>query len=106
MKNAYRHGELLFVEVQEVPQEAKAVRRKNIIKGSHGNAHSITSGVLYDYAGDDFVIGYLKTNNTKLLHKEHGSGEGTLKEAELPNGIYEIRKQVEFINEEMKQVID
>jgi hypothetical protein len=104
----YRHGEIGFLDIKELPKNLKDSQTKIIINGSHGNSHSIDNGTLYLKNANEYVIGYLVAKNTNLLHSEHGvKVKGNKKRvAKLPNGIYEIIKQNEIINNELKQVID
>ena len=64
--------------------------------GSNNNPHSIDNGIVYFKKVDDFVFGYLAAKDTKLQHKEHGKGKGEIKIAKINDGIYELRRQVEF----------
>ena len=111
MKNkikVYRHGEIAFIEIAKLPEGPVKSESKVIIEGSHKNSHSINQGEIYFKKVNDFVFGYLVAKNTKLLHPEHGKiikGQ-ELRESSIPNGVYELRKQQEFINSEMKPVID
>ncbi len=102
---AYRHGDIAFVAIAEIPKDAKVKKTNVIIElGSGGNPHTFKGGKLYEGSGE-FVIGYFEAKNTTLFHKEHGEGKG-LKEAKLPDGFYEIRKQVENTHAGMRPVID
>lgn len=106
MKNAIRHGDLLLVEINKLPKGLKEATTDTLLIGSGGNAHTFNNGTFHQTEGDDFIIGYLKAKDTTLFHKEHGEGTGSLKEAKIPDGLYELRRQVEFTNEGMKPVID
>jgi len=107
MKN-YRHGDLALVGINKLPKGLKLNKSKILMTGSHGHNHTFDNGKFYKNEGDDFVFGYLVSNNTKLYHPEHGKKVklNTLLEAKINDGIYELRKQVEYTNEGMKQVID
>ena len=107
-KQVYRHGEIAFVRIDKLPEGLKKSDSKDIIKGQTGNSHSITTGDLYFQNSGQYVFGYLEAKNTILLHDEHGSvvKEGKKRQAYLPDGIYELRKQQEFINNELQPVID
>ena len=104
----YRHGEIGFLRISKLPEKLEESKTKIIVSGSHGNSHSIDNGKLYLKNVDTYIIGYLVAKNTSLLHKEHGEKTKGSKmlSAKLPDGIYEIRKQNEIINNELKQVID
>lgn len=107
-KQVYRHGEIALVKIDKLPEGLKNSESKVLIEGSHGNSHSISSGQIYFKQVDNFIFGYLVAKNTKLLHTEHGEikGRKTLREADIADGVYELRKQQEFINNELKPVID
>lgn len=102
-KKAYRHGELLFVALDQLPTELPKKAKTNIIaSGSHGNDHTVTGAGLYLQSDGEYVIGYLYAKkNNKLYHPEH-SPDG----CSLPVGFYEIRTQMEHTHEGMKEVID
>ncbi len=102
---AYRHGELLFVEIDKIPDGLKEAIGNIIITGSNNNPHTFKGGKLY-LKDDNYIIGYLVAKNTTLFHLEHGNGTGKLKEAKLSDNNYKILRQWEFINKEMIPIID
>jgi len=105
-KQAYRHGELLFVETEKIPQEAKLKKTDILLIGSGSNPHTFKGGKFYEL-NKDVVFGYFEAKNTKLYHLQHGVKKvGKLKESKLSDGIYELRKGQEFVNSEMKPIID
>ena len=108
MEKVYRHGEILFRKIfkKDLPKNLKETKQKEFLKGSHGNPHTFDNGHLYLINKGEFIFGYFIADNTNLFHKEHGNGKGKLKKAKLPNGVYELRKQIEYINDKMKPVID
>ena len=106
MKKAYRHGEIAFVEIDKFPDNMKVSESKEFLRGSHGNPHKYDNGEFYPKVEDDFVFGYFKAKNTTLFHVEHGKGTNKLKKAKLKNGVYQLRRQNEIVNDELKKVID
>ena len=98
---AYRHGEMVFVETNKIPEGIPESKTNVFAKGNTGNNHTFRGGNIYLKDNGQFIKGYFKAKNTKLFHPEH-SPEG----ASLPDGVYELRKQSEFINGELKQVVD
>jgi hypothetical protein len=106
MKKAYRHGEIALIAIDKLPDNLKPSESKILMEGSHGNNHSFDSGVFYPHKDGIYIFGYLKAENTNLLHTEHGEGKKQLKTAKIPDGFYELRKQNEVVNNELKQVID
>ena len=101
----FRHGEICFEKVKVIPKLDKSVT-KELLKGSHGNSHLFDGGEFYPEKRDDFIFGYFKAKNTILLHIDHGIGKGELKKTKLPDGNYRLRRQVEWINEQLRQVED
>jgi len=99
--NIVRHGDLILKQIKELPQDLKETKTKILLKGSHEHNHSIDKGKVYLKNVDKFVFGYLVAEDTKLFHDEHSP-----KGAELENGIYELRRQVEYTHAGMKQVVD
>ncbi len=102
----YRHGEVGFVKISKLPTGLKEAKTTEIVRGSHGNSHTFKGGKIYFKNVNDFIFGYFKSKDTKLYHPEHGKGKGNLKVAKLPNGIYELRKQHEYLPEGFKPVQD
>lgn len=103
MTKIYRHGDVGFVAVEKLPKELKASKSNVILEGgSGGNTHSFQGGIFYPKVEGEHIIGYFKAKGSKLFHPEH-SPKG---EAVLPDGVYEVRRQVEFTHDGMRQVID
>jgi hypothetical protein len=95
MTKAFRHGEISFIKISDLPEGLKQEKSKVIMQGSHNNSHSFDNGKLYFKKVYAYVFGYFIAKNTTLFHPDHGKGKG-LKKSKLPNGIYELRKQQEF----------
>lgn len=95
----YRHGDLLLIKVEEVPQGAKRTRGKILAEGeATGHAHRLEGpGTLY------LKDGQLTLRNTKptaVVHEEHAR-------IDLPPGTYEVRRQREYQPGELpRQVVD
>jgi len=107
MTQAYRHGEIAFEVIKELPAGLIKEDSKEFLKGSHGHDHTFDKGELYYKEEDENIFGYFVAKNTKLYHEEHGDKKvGKLKEAKLPNGIYRLRRSVEVVNDQLKQIID
>ena len=100
-RKCYRHGEIAFVAIDKLPEDLEKTNQKEFLKGSHGHTHSFDNGELFLKKEDEFIFGYFVAKNTKLYHKEH-SPNG----CELPDSLYQLRVQNEYINDELKQVID
>ena len=80
--------------------------------GNNGNNHAFDTGKLYitkkieELKEDEFVFGYLVASKTTLLHPDHGKGKDGSRKCKIPDGVYELRKQVEYLHDGMKPVID
>jgi hypothetical protein len=102
-KQAYRHGEICLLKINKLPKGLKVSDSKIIVKGSHGNDHSINNGKIYFKKDGDYIIGYLVAKNTNLIHAEHKDKSG---KAKIKDGIYQILKQQEFTPDGLKPVVD
>ncbi len=106
-KEAYRHGEIALVKIDKLPEGLKPSNSKILMTGSHGNNHSFDKGLFYPKIEGDYIFGYLEAKSTTLLHMDHGHGEEEkIKKANLPDGIYELRKQHEHTPQGLQPVID
>ena len=102
MIKCWRHGEICMEKIKTIPK-LKETQSKEFLIGSHGNPHTLDNGNLYLKKEDDFIFGYFKAKNTTLFHKEHQEKN---RDAKLPDGNYRLRRQVEWINNELKIVED
>jgi hypothetical protein len=89
-KQAWRHGEIIGVLINKLPDGLELSKSKVIMVGSHSNSHTIDKGELYFKKEGDYVFGYLVAKNTTLLHPEHGDKNGR---AKIADGIYKLIKQ-------------
>jgi hypothetical protein len=101
MKKIYSHGEISFITIDKLPEGLEETKTNVFAKGNTGNSHTFEGGKIYLKNNGQFIIGYFEAHNTKLYHDEH-SPEG----AELPDGVYEIRRQNEYTPEGLVPVID
>ena len=108
MSKVYRHGDLALVKIEKLPSGLTAESSNVLMEGSHGNPHKVENGVVYRKNVDQFVFGYLVAKKgCTLLHVDHGDKKrGSVKTASLPEGVYELRRQVEKTHTGMKPVID
>lgn len=102
MKQAYRHGEVLLLKIDKLPDGLTKSNTNVFMVGSHGHNHSIDNGELY-LQQDGTTHGYLIANNTSLIHPEHSPNVG---DAKIEDGIYQIIKQQEYTPDGLKPVID
>ena len=105
-RHSYRHGEILFVKITKLPTGLKQAQTDTLMVGSNNNPHTFKGGKFYKEEVGDYIFGYFQVKDTKLYHPEHGKGKGKLKVAKLPDGNYELRRQVEFTPEGLRPVID
>ena len=109
MISVIRHGDMFLEEIEKLPEGLIEAKTNVLMMGSHGNPHSFENGKFYPHKKGQFVVGYLEAGeNCKLLHPEHGKVKNSagLMEADIPAGIYQIRKQQEDTHQGMKPVID
>lgn len=107
MTKVYRHGEIVFEIIDKIPDGLEKSKNKEFLKGSHGHPHSFDNGSLYLKNEDEFIFGYFEAKNTTLFHAEHGDKKGgELKSAKLPDGIYRLRRAIEYVNNELRVIID
>jgi len=101
----YRHGDMMLIPIDKLPDGLKEQKTKILMTGSHGNNHTVINAKFYSKKEDNFVFGYLKAlKGCVLLHPEHGE-KGTGK-AKLPIGFYQLRKQNEILANELREVQD
>lgn len=93
MKEMYRQGDLLFIKVDNLPNGLLLKNDKHILNSSvTGHNHSILKGKVYINENPtwneqgNFYLELLEDD--ELVHQEH-------KTIELPEGIYEVRRQRE-----------
>lgn len=102
-QKAYRHGEVLLVKIDKLPEGLVSSKEKIFMVGSHGNNHSIDKGILYFRKESEFAFGYLEAKSTSLLHPEHSPAKG---KAKIEDGIYQLIKQQEHTPEGLVPVVD
>jgi hypothetical protein len=106
-KEFYRHGDLGLVKIDKLPEGLKKADTDILMRGSNNNPHKVSGADVYFKNVDPFVFGYLVASaDCKLYHREHGEGKKGLKEADLPEGVYELCRQVEDTHQRMKAVVD
>jgi len=103
-----RHGDLALIGVDKLPDGLKAAKTNVLMTGSGGNDHVVKGGTVYPVEGQPFVIGYLVANEgAELHHPDHGKAvKGKLRLVSIPEGIYELRRQVEESHQGMRPVVD
>lgn len=102
MKQAYRHGEVLLLKIDKLPEGLTPSKEKVFMVGSHGNNHSFDNGIFYKKQ-EGTIFGYLEAKNTSLLHPEHSPKVG---DAKIQDGYYQLIKQQEYTPDGLIPVID
>ena len=104
-----RHGDMCLIGIEKLPEGLVPAKTNVLMRGSGGNDHAFTEGTFYPTTKDQFVFGYfVAQKGCKLLHPDHGKKikKKSLREASVPEGIYELRRQFEDTHEGMKEVVD
>jgi hypothetical protein len=102
----HRHGDIAFFEIAKLPDGLTKSKTDVLLQeGSGGNPHSFKGGTFYPKT-DGQTIGYFEARKTTLYHVDHGVKKASSREAKLPDGLYEVRRQVEKTHEGMKVVVD
>ncbi len=100
---AVRQGDILYLAIDKLPQGLSETKTDTILQnGSGGNPHTFKGGKFYAKVEGDFVIGYLKAKDTRIMHVEHGPKIGF----SLPDGYYQVLRQSEETINGLKQVQD
>ena len=102
----FRHGDLLLVEVSQLPNEAKKTERSVLLEGEASNHfHRISGATVYEIPeepvdANNYTLGYLTVEKeAKLTHEEHNA-------IEIPAGIYKFLCQREYDPQENRRVRD
>lgn len=107
-KKGLRHGDMLLIRIDKLPEGLTENETKILMTGSGGNDHTFSGGRFYPKQVDRFIFGYLVADeDCKLYHPDHGNKKGRgLKVAGIKGGVYELRKQFQFTHAGMQEVID
>ena len=89
----YRQGDVLFLQINEIPTKNKRRIKSDIVMQGEatGHAHRIVNGTLWRALNNArWYRTYVKASaGTKIVHEEHG-------EIELPLGLYLVVRQREY----------
>jgi hypothetical protein len=102
--NAYRHGDLMIIPVQSIPEGLPIKTNTELLEGeSSGHVHRLSGGTVYatePTLDNNFLLGYFKIEEeTPLSHEEHET-------ITLPPGQYKFLQQREYDPQENRRVID
>lgn len=93
--NKYRQGDILFVQIEELPDGQKVKKRRNgHIQEGEATGHVHRVGTL-DAAevleiGDGLFLNVTAEGGVSIVHEEHNP-------LALPHGTYEVRRQQEYV---------
>lgn len=84
----YRHGDLLIVQVDSIPKDAKRTKGRILAEGeATGHHHKLDSGTLY--LAPDGNLYFRAAKPTAVTHQEHAR-------IELPAGNFQVIGQREY----------
>jgi len=102
----YRHGDLLLVEVKEIPTGLEQKKDDVLLEGEASNHfHRIKGAVITPVSEaptilNDYLMGYLEIDKEGILtHEEHET-------IIVPRGKYKYLSQREYDPQEERRVID
>lgn len=91
MTKVIRHGDICLKLTDTLPNNLEKSANKVLLQaGSGGNPHTFTGGAFYPKRERN-ILGYFVAKKTRLFHREHSP-----KGAKLKDGVYEVRRQIEF----------
>ena len=100
-----RHGDLGLFSIDELPSGLIASETKVLMTGSGGNDHIFDKGTFYAFS-EGQVVGYLVAEGTTLLHPDHGKKGKGMRKAQIEDGIYQCKRQIEATHDGMRSVVD
>lgn len=93
----YRQGDILIKEVLEIPADSLKRKTRVILEGEiTGHKHQLTTGSVLDSGRGIFLDLPMGSN---LEHEEHDT-------IELPEGKYQVIRQREYDENEIRRVED
>jgi len=97
--NTYRQGDVLFIQIDSIPEDAKPQISNIVVEGeTTGHAHRLQGGQIMITATAMYIACHLQASH--IVHEEHRT-------ITLPPGVYEVRRQREYVSPELtRQVLD
>lgn len=111
MKKGIRHGDVLLIKEDKLPEWLKR-HNSNIFLAWKNNNHEISQWEVYITKNPDtlrdneFQYGWIVAKNTTLIHNEHSPLNDKKKDASISDWVYSIWKQKESTADGFKIVID
>lgn len=109
-KNQAAQGDMLIRKIDALPSEAKPMKSEcgNFVlahsETGHNHVVKEAPGVqFYQHANDNFIA-YLVVDNEACV--EHMRGHDTHETIGFKQGIYEIRRQREYVQEGFRRALD
>lgn len=93
----YRQGDILIVKATKLPEKITPRKSRVILEGEvTGHKHQLEGGLIFDSPQGVFLSLESPTN---LNHEEHDT-------ITLPEGLYQVIRQREYDENEIRQVAD
>ena len=108
MRDHFRQGDILLVPIDDVPRNAKAVRRENgklilahgkVTGHHHAFDVDVTNVELVTKEGPEQLYLMVHGVTAPLTHQEHAT-------IDVAPGVYEVRRQREYSPEAIRNVQD
>lgn len=95
-----RHGDVLLTRVNEKDQDLKKLDHLVLAEGEvTGHAHRISEGKAELYEASDSMVLVVRSESAALTHEEHNR-------IDVPEGIYEVKIQREYVPQSYRYVQD
>ena len=100
----YRQGDVLIIPVKSIPKNAKPVpREQGLVVLAHGeatgHAHALLERNVTMFEKDMKRFLEITGGGANVVHQEHAA-------VRLDKGLYEVRRQVEYSPEAIRNVAD
>jgi hypothetical protein len=108
-----RHWDLALIGIKKIPKNLVKTKTNILMKGNNWHDHTFSwwmvsiTGDSFNLPEWEFIFWYFVAKNTILFHEDHWNTiVWNTRSCNIPDGIYELRKQVEFTAEGMRAVVD
>lgn len=109
-KKFMRHGDVVLIEVDSIPQGLKEDKEKILALGeATGHHHKfVGEGAVVMKGFDDQIYVDVQSDVAKIVHQEHGDdvGDPTYRFKDVPKGTYEVRIKREYRHGDETKVLD
>lgn len=98
MQTIYRQGDVLFIQVAELPKDAKPQKSNVLVEGeTTGHAHRLTGADARVMVTTELMF-IAAQSEAAIVHEEHTT-------IILPPAIYEVRRQREYVAPEISRMV-